>query len=203
MKQINETLHRKNSVWLKNILGGLALVFVLTACAPGGGGGEVLPLADQAYGHPSGIFTIPIPEGWSVSDGETDAAVWVNPPEDGPKVRLVLIGEFLPAQTEDEMADKAQERLAAYISEYLPYEDYEIYNNSEIRVNRNPALLLDFARPMDDGYHVGRMVLVYLPGHLVYLAGFGPKADWDAFLPTFRAMIDEMTFSFEPLMTDD
>lgn len=188
---------------IKGILGGLALMTVLTACAPAAAGGEALPLAQEPYTHPSGIFTIPNPEGWSVSQGETDAAVWVTPPEDGPDVKLVLIGELLPGATEDEMADEAQEHLGEYMAQYLPYEDYEIYNNAEIRVNRNPALLLDFARQMDDDYHVGRMVLIYLPGHLVYLAGFGPRTDWDAFLPTFRAMVDEMTFSIEPLMLDD
>ncbi|MDY6873075.1 MAG: hypothetical protein SVR81_03785 [Chloroflexota bacterium] len=188
---------------IKGILGGLALMIVLTACAPAAAGGEAFPLAQEPYTHPSGIFTIPNPEGWSVLQGETDAAVWVTPPEDGPDVKLVLIGELLPGATEDEMADEAQEQLGEYMAQYLPYEDYEIYNNAEIRVNRNPALLLDFARQMDDDYHVGRMVLIYLPGHLVYLAGFGPRTDWDAFLPTFRAMVDEMTFSIEPLMLDD
>lgn len=188
---------------MKLILWHLVLVMMLSACSSAAGGGEVLPLAEEVYVHPSGIFTIPLPEGWSATPGETDATAWVTPPADGPEVTLVLIGEVLPGQTEDEMAENAQVLLEAYIAEYLPYEDYEIYNSAEIRVNRNPALLLDFARPLDGGYHVGRMVLIYLPGHLVYLAGFGPREDWDAFLPTFRAMLDEMTFSIEPLMTDD
>lgn len=188
---------------IRGILGGLALMIALTGCAPAAGGGEKLDLAEEPYTHPSGIFTIPIPEGWSTSQGETEAAVWVTPPEDGPEVNLVLIGEFLPGATEDEMAETAQERLEAYMAAYLPYADYEIYNNAEVRVNRNPALLLDFARPLGDSYHVGRMELIYLPGHLVYLAGFGPRVDWDAFLPTFRAMVEEMTFSIEPLMLDD
>ncbi len=191
------------SIRIKIILGGLALVMGLTACSPAAGEGQALPLAEGAYAHPSGIFTIPIPDGWSATAGTTDGVAWVTPPADNPDVALVLIGEVLPGLTEDEMGDKAQRLLEEYMAQYLPYSDYEIYNSAEIRVNRNPTLLLDFARPLDDGYHVGRMVLIYLPGHLVYLTGFGPRADWEAFLPTFRKMVDEMTFSIEPLMTDD
>ncbi len=176
---------------------GLLIVAILSSCKTTGG--VALPLADEPYAHPSGIFTIPIPAGWTVSAGETPDAVWLKPPEGGPDVSIVMIAEVLPGDTEEEMGQAAQTLLESYMAAYLPYQDYEIYNSAEVRVAKNPALILDFARPLDGGYHVGRMELVYLPGHLVYLAGFGPRADWDAFLPTFRKMVDGMTFSIEPL----
>ncbi len=176
---------------------GFLIIMTLASCKPTGG--EVLPLATETYTHPSGIFTIPIPEGWKVSEGDTPDAVWLKPPVGGPDISIVMIAEVLPGDTEEEMGEAAQVLLEEYLSTYLPYQDYEIYNSAEARVAKNPALILDFARPLDGGYHVGRMELVYLPGHLVYLAGFGPRADWDAFLPTFRKMVDEMTFSIEPL----
>jgi hypothetical protein len=185
----------------KRIARGVVLGFlvVLTLASCNSVGGEVLPLTTEAYAHPSGIFTIPIPEGWTVSAGETPEVVWLKPPEGEPDISIVMIAEVLPGETEEEMGDAAQVLLEDYLATYLPYEDYEIYNNTEVRVAKNPALILDFARPLDASYHVGRMELVYLPGHLVYIAGFGPREDWDAFLPTFRKMVDRMTFSIEPL----
>jgi hypothetical protein len=176
----------------------LVVAGLLAGC--GVGGGEVLPLAEEPYQHPSGIFTIPIPEGWQVVQGETEDIAWLTPPEGGPDVTVVMIAAVLPGETEDEMNAAAQDLLEAYLVQYLPYDDYEIYNSAEMRVQRNPAMLLDFARPLGESYHVGRMEMIYLPAHLVYLAGFGPRADWDPFLPTFRQMVEGMSFSIQPLM---
>jgi len=171
---------------------------LLAGC--GAGGGEALPLAEEAYEHPSGIFTIPIPEGWQIAQGETADVAWLTPPVGGPDITIVMIAAELPSGTEDEMNAAAQDLLETYLREYLPYEDYEIYNSAEVRVARNPAMILDFARPLGESYHVGRMEMIYLPAHLIYLAGFGPRADWDAFLPTFRQMVEGMSFSIQPLM---
>ena len=173
---------------------------LLTGC--GAGGGEALPLAAEPYEHPSGIFTIPIPEGWQVTQGETADVAWLTPPEGGPDITIVLIAATLPGETEEAMNAAAQELLEGYLAQYLPYDDYEIYNSAEVRVQRNPAMILDFARPLGESYHVGRMEMIYLPAHLVYLAGFGPRADWDPFLPTFRQMVEGMSFSIQPLMDE-
>lgn len=182
----------------KRVLMGLAFLLILSACQSSAG--EALPLAHEAYEHPSGIFTLPIPEGWRISQGETADVAWLTPPEGGPDLTLVMIAAELPSGTEDEMNAAAQDLLEAYLREYLPYEDYEIYNSAEVRVARNPAMILDFARPLGESYHVGRMEMIYLPAHLIYLAGFGPRAAWDAFLPTFRQMVEGMSFSIQPLM---
>jgi len=163
------------------------------------GRGAVLPLDEALYTHPSGLFDISIPEGWWVEVGESEHIAWLRSPEGEGDVSVVMIAEILPGETEEEMNNAAQILLEGYMGDVLPYEDYEIYNSAETRVARNPALILDIARPLEEGYHLGRMVLVYLPGHLVFLAGFGSQADWEAFLPTFREMVAGMTFSVQPL----
>jgi hypothetical protein len=189
---------RKNGRLLKSVLLGIGLLLVLSACQAIGGG-EALPLAAEAYAHPSGIFTIPIPEGWQVRTGKSADVAWLTPPEGGPEITVVMIATELPGDTEDEMNAVAQTILEGYLTDYLPYDDYEIYNNAEVRVARNPAMILDFARPLGEGYHVGRMEMIYLPAHLVYLAGYGPREAWDPFLPTFREMVEGMSFSVQPL----
>lgn len=183
--------------FVKKVLLGIGMLFILSACTSSGA--EVLPLATESYTHPSGIFTIPIPDGWQVTMGETEDVVWLTPPAGGPEIMVVMIAAALPGETEDEMNAAAQTLLEGYLTAYLPYTDYEIYNSAEARVERNPAMILDFARPLGESYHVGRMEMIYLPAHLVYLAGFGPREDWDPFLPTFRQMVEGMSFSIQPL----
>jgi len=190
IKEKKPTLHRLAFC-------AVLLSFILAACVPGSG--EPLTLAEDPFYHPSGIFTISYPQGWIVEPDRDEQVVWLIPPAgDALDVSLVMIAEPLPGENETAMSEAAQTLLEAYMIDFLPYTDYEIYNNAELRVARNPALLLDFARPLGESYHVGRMVLVYLPGYLVFLAGFGPREDWDAFLPTFRQMVDGMTFSLQP-----
>ncbi len=173
----------------------VSAVLLFSGCAPVG---EALPLSDQHYLHPSGIFTIPIPQGWDVSIGEAEQVMTLTPVASGPDVKVIMIAEVLPGQSEEAMSEAAQVLLEKYMLTYLPYEDYEIYNQAELRVDRNPALILDIARPLDDTYHVGRLVMVYLPGHLVFLAGFGERSAWDLFLPTFRKMVEGISFNIQP-----
>jgi len=173
------------------------LAVMLSGC--GAGGSTTLPFDEENYSHPSGIFSIPIPAGWVVEAEEGEQVVWLYAPEGGGDISVVMIAETLPGETEEEMSQAAQALLEGYMWDVLLDEDYEIYNSAETRVARNPALILDIARPLAEGYHVGRMVLVYLPGHLVFLAGFGPRSDWETFLPTFREMVAGMTFTVQPL----
>lgn len=190
-------MKNKNQLF-RRVFIGVALLFILSACQTANN--EPLPLSEALYTHPSGIFTIPIPEGWQITvDTDTPEVVWVRPQEGGPEITLVMIAAVLPGVTEEEMNDAVQVLLEEYMTQFLPYTDYEIYNSAEMRVAKNPAMILDFARPLGESYHVGRMELVYLPGHLVYLAGFGPREDWDVFLPTFRLMVEGMSFSIQPL----
>ena len=190
-------MKNKNRLVKRALLVCLTL-FVLSACQSSRS--ETVPLAEEPFSHPSGIFTIPIPEGWQVSvDEGAPEVAWLTPPEGGPEVTVVMIAEVLSGETEDEMNTAAQALLEDYLTRFLPYPDYEIYNSAEMRVAKNPAMILDFARPLGESYHVGRMEMIYLPGHLVYLAGFGPREDWDPFLPTFREMVEGMSFYVELL----
>ena len=174
-------------------------MFAVMFSACGANAGALLTLANDPFAHPSGIFEIAIPEGWVTEPGGGEEMVWLLPPSDADlNLSLVMIAEELPGADENAMLAAASARIEGYLQDLLPYEDYEIINQSEMRVARNPAILLDFARPLGESYHVGRMVLIYLPGHLVFVIGFGPRDEWDAFLPTFRKMVDGMTFSLEP-----
>ncbi len=180
----------------------ILIIFLLltTGCAPQG---TLLPLAEDPFQHPSGIFTILYPENWLFEDMGDSGLVWLRSPSVPPDIQIALIAEALPGETEEEMSQAAQDSLEETMAAILPYQDYEIYNNAEIRVARNPAIVLDIARPLADGYHVGRLVLIYLPGHLVFLMGFGKREAWDPFLPTFRKMVDEMTFSVQPFPVEE
>jgi len=196
-------LHKEH-VWKSAYLfvsGLVILMLSLSSCTSGVA--EPLPLAGELYAHPGGLFSLPIPEGWTVTADIRPQVVWLNAPEDGLEVSVVMISEKLTGNREAEMAQAAQDLLAAYMMDFLPYADYEIVNQVELRVDRNPAILLDFARPLDDGYHTGRMVLIHIPGYLVFLVGFGPREDWDSFLPTFRLMLDGMTFAIELFPTEE
>lgn len=163
----------------------------------------VKPLGGELYSHPSGIVTLPYPKGWAVEPSADSNTIWLHPEDSGSPLRMVLIAEVLPGETEQALLQTAQTRLESYLREILPNDDYEIYNTAEIRVERNPALLLDIARPVQEGYQVGRIVLVYLPGHLVFLAGLGEREAWEVFLPTFRAIVEGMRFSIQPFPFDD
>ena len=168
----------------------VSVMLLSSGCAPSG---EVLPLSETHFSHPSGVFSIPVPRGWEVTAGETEQVVTLVPDTSGPDIRVIMIA----GQTEEAMSETAQGLLQRYMGDYLPYDDYEIYNQAELRVDRYPAVILDIARPQDGSYHVGRMILVYLPGHLVYILGFGDRSAWDSFLPTFRKMMAEMSFTLE------
>ncbi len=169
-----------------------AILIFLSACTPTG---ETLPLAKTPYQHPSGVFSLPYPNSWVIEETALPQAVKMHPAGDSPDISVLLIGERLPGETEDEMNQNAQKRLGEIMTAFLPYQDYEIVNNGELRVDRQPAILLDLARPMNGSFHLVRLVMVYVPGHLVILTGFGPREDWEAFLPTFREMTDGITFS--------
>lgn len=179
--------------WLRTVF--LFLVLSVGLFSSGCGPSEAaLPLSEVHYSHPSGVFTIPIPQGWDINPGEAPQIATLTPDSSDPDIRVLMIAEVLPGQTEEAMSEAAQGFLEAYMRDFLPYDDYEIYNQAELRVDRYPALILDIARPLDDTYHIGRMVLVYLPGHLVFLLGYGERTAWESFLPTFRKMVEEITF---------
>lgn len=169
-----------------------AILVFLSACTPTG---EVQPLTEIPYQHPSGVFSLPYPKGWVIEETALPQAVKMHPAGEAPDISILLIGESLLGETEDEMNQNAQKRLGEVMTAFLPYQDYEIVNNGELRIDRQPTILLDLARPTNGSYHLVRLVMVYVPGHLVILMSYGPREDWEAFLPTFREMTDGIVFS--------
>ena len=58
-------------------------------------------------------------------------------------------------------------------------------------MDKYPAMKLDFAKPYQDTYMLGQVVITAMPGMVVILLGTGIRADWEAFEPTFRAMLKD------------
>ncbi|NLE92606.1 MAG: hypothetical protein GX599_01270 [Chloroflexi bacterium] len=177
-----KSLHMKHlqKSWLLCV----ALVLSLTACAESG---RALPLVSAP--DPLGRFEFSIPEGWQSSfAGEVYTFTPANSDngEESLRVRLYLS----PTNTlnANQHLDTAEPLIQAFLSSQLDA-DYEVINQSEIRVDRYPALQLDIAKPHLDSYMLGKLVMVAMPGMVVLLLGTGIQADWEAFLPTFRAML--------------
>ena len=162
----------------------VALVLSLTACVESG---RALPLVSAP--DPLGRFEFSIPEGWQSSLADevyTFTPTNSDNGEESLRVRLYLS----PTNTlnANQHLDTAEPLIQAFLISQLDA-DYEVINQSEIRVDRYPALQLDIAKPHLDSYMLGKLVMVAMPGMVVLLLGTGIQADWEAFLPTFRAML--------------
>jgi len=172
----------------------IAICGLLVACT-----GQVPPLAlnTQLYRDPSGIYALPYPEGWSYSvDGDGTMVTFrpanISPEQDDLFVRVLAAPTV--HFSGDEVSQETNAILEDFLADTFGDSAYEIYSSEETKVDRQPALILDIAEPLEDGYMSGRMVLVYMRGYAVGIAGSGSKEAWDAFLPTFKKMISEMEF---------
>lgn len=168
----------------------LLLVSLLTACT-NQGSATVLDL--QPYQDPAGIYALPYPVGWSQSRDENNHTVTFES-EANALHTLPLYVEIYAIEIDVKADEEAAEVTAAWLEQFLTAnldEDAEVYNSTETKVSRQPAVLLDFAKPLDGGYLTGRIVLVYLPGYAIGIISSGEKANWDAFLPTFRQMLQD------------
>jgi hypothetical protein len=172
---------------LRRALIFMALTMALSACAAAGG--EALPLV--SYEDPLGRFTFAIPEGWEAAADDTLLTIT---PEgySGSAEELRVMVYFAPTNTQDtaEHLEKAKTLMENFLSQYLD-EDYQSYNEGDTKVDRLPSALLDFAKPYQDSFLVGRVVFVVLPSQALVFLGTGPRAEWENFLPTFRAMLEE------------
>ena len=163
-----------------------ALVFLLTACS---GGGEALPLVSAS--DPQGRFEFSMPEGWQgVSEG--DVSTYTPSNYDGSEEDLRVLLYISPTNTlnTNQHIDTAEPLIQDFLSSYLD-DAYEVINQGEIKVDKYPAVKLDFAKPYQDSYMLGQVVITAMPGVVVILLGTGVQADWEAFEPTFRAMLND------------
>jgi hypothetical protein len=181
---------RVQSVHMKLLQKGwifcLVMLFSLTACAENA---QILPLVSAP--DPQGRFEFSMPEGWQ-SQTEGDISTYTPHDYDGSEEDLRVLLYLAPTNTLDtnQHIDTAEPLIQDFLSSHLD-EAYEVINQVEIKVDKYPAVQLDIAKPHQDSYMLGNVVIVAMPGVVVIFLGTGIRADWEAFLPTFRAMLDE------------
>jgi len=179
----------------KTILSLMAILLLLSACTAGG---SVLPLVD--YTDPNGQYSFQIPEGWQ-SNLENKVLTLTPPDYKGTEEELVFRVYGAPTNTIDTAThvELANEELEAFLSLYLDPE-FEVVNEGEATVSRYPAMIRDFAKPHKDSYMLGRLVIVATPFYVLVFLGSGLEADWEAFLPTYRQMLNQfqMISALEP-----
>lgn len=172
----------------------LLLVPMLSACAKSDA--DPLPFATQTYADPAGIYAIPYPEGWLVStDPATSRVVFTPPSQVHPETPLQVIVQAAetPSPSGDASAEEARNMVEQFLKEQLDPAN-QVYNSGELKLGSRPASLVDFGMPVGDGYATGRCVFAYLPGYSVILLGQAERETWEAFLPTFRQMLNEFVF---------
>lgn len=170
----------------KTILSLMAILLLLSACTAGG---AVLPLED--YSDPNGQYSLQIPEAWQ-SNLENKVLTLTPPDYGGTEEELVLRVYGAPTNTLDTAThvELANEELEAFLSLYLD-PDFEVVNEGETTVSRYPAMIRDFAKPYKDSYMLGRLVIVATPFYVLVFLGSGLEAEWEAFLPTYREMLNK------------
>ena len=180
----------------KAILLVSALLALLSACNRTSGAS--LPLED--YRDPYDRYTFAIPEGWETSV-DNQLLTIVPPGYAGSEEELVVRVYSAPTNTTDTAThiDLAKQEIEPLLASYID-DDYEVVNEGEIRVDKYPSMLLDFAKPHQDSYMLGRVVIVAMPFYILVFFGTGVEAEWQAFLPTFRDMLKkfDMVKAIEP-----
>ena len=170
----------------KIILLAITLLLLLSACS--GSSGKSLALED--YRDPDERYAFAIPEGWETNVDDQMLTV-TAPGYSGSQEEVVVRVYTSPTNTTDTAThiDLAKKQIEPFLTEYLD-DEYEVVNEGSARVDKYPAMLLDFAKPHDDSYMLGRVVIVAMPFYVLVFLGTGVEADWEDFLPTFREMLD-------------
>ncbi len=170
----------------KGCLCCLVLIFSLTACVQ-----KSQALALVSAPDPQGRFDFSMPQGWQ-SQTEGEISTYTPPDYDGSEEDLRVLLYLSPTNllNTDQHLNAAEPLIQEFLSSQLD-EAYEVINKSEIRVDRYAALQLDIAKPHLDSYMLGKVVISAMPGVVVMLLGTGIQTDWEAFEPTFRAMLKD------------
>lgn len=172
---------------LRRLLFAAALLLALLgACSEASS--DALPLQD--YGDPAGRYSFALPEGWQ-AETAADGTLTLTPDgKSGDLEALRVILFFAPAESEDVQThvDQAQAALKPFLDLYLD-DDYALVNQGEASVDKLPAVILDYAKPYNDSYLLARLEMVATPKAAVAFLGMGSEANWEPFVPTFRAML--------------
>lgn len=173
----------------KSILLAVILLTLLNACSATSG--KSFPLED--YRDPQDHYSFAIPEGWDTN--LDDQLLTITPSGyTGTEEEIVIRVYTSPTNTTDTAThiDLAKKEIEPFLSSYID-DDYEVVNEGETRVDKYPAMLLDFAKPHEDSYMLGRVVIVAMPFYVLVFLGTGVEADWETFLPTFRDMLKQFS----------
>lgn len=143
-----------------------------------------LPLVE--YKDPAGQYLWAIPEGWQAAlDGNILTLTDPNATDAAESLQLKLFFQPVQADSPEEESAQFKTALEPFLTANIDG-SYKIYNEGETKVNRLPAVVLDFAKPHGSTYLVGREVIVVSPSIALAFIGKGERAAWEAFLPTFR-----------------
>jgi hypothetical protein len=171
-----------------------AFILLLAACTgrPSSSGTTLIP-----YNDPGGIFSMTYPEGWSVEYDKGLNSVTFAPEADT-DAQFPLSVKAIAIKTSSDAWDEAGEEINQVLEQFLrsffPDESPEIYNTSDLTVGKQPALVMDFAKPFENSYYKGSIVLVILRGYAIGFVGGADGDIWDAFLPTFKQMLLDVDF---------
>ncbi len=162
----------------------LILVISLSACA---GSAKVLPLASSP--DPQGRFEFSIPTTWQ-QQTEDDINIYASSISSGGDESLRVLLFLAPTNTLDvqQHIDAAEPMIQGFLSRYID-ESYEIVSQEETKVDKHAAMLINFAKPKQESYILGQVVIAAMSGVVVIFLGTGSRTEWDAFLPTFNAML--------------
>lgn len=137
------------------------------------------------------------PEGWSADYDKASNSVTFTP-EEVVDTRFPLTVKAVALKTSSDAWDEAGEEINQVLEQFLRSfftdENPEIYNTSDLTVGRQPALVMDFAKPVENGYYKGSIVLVILRGYAIGFVGGADGETWDAFLPAFKQMLLDVEF---------
>lgn len=176
------------SLRLFQLLAAFLLILALcAACAPASE--ELLPL--ESYQQPDGLFELSIPKGWLIESSADGTVFTLTPPNySGSETELRVLIFLSSTNTIDtgEHVQEANQLFQPFLEKYLD-DSYEVINQGETKVAKVPALLMDFAKPYENTFLTGRLVMVAVPGYALAFLGSAERGTWDAFLPTFRAML--------------
>jgi len=165
----------------------LLVCLLCAACTPDAG--EALPL--ETYQDPGGRFTLSIPKGWLAESAPDVSLLTLTPPDySGTESELrVLVFSALTNTVDPALhVEEATELFQPFLEAYLD-DTYEVINQGETKVDKAPALLFDYAKPFEESYLTGRLVMVAVPGYALAFLGSAERSAWDGFLPTFRAIL--------------
>jgi hypothetical protein len=178
--------------WKKTL--PLVVVLLLAACTGQSAGVRTTLIP---YNDPGGTFSMTYPQGWSVAyDKEVNSVTFTPEGEAGAQFPLSV--KAIAMKTASDAWDKAGEEinqvLEQFLKSFFPDESPEVYNTSDLTVGKQPALVMDFAKPVENGYYKGSIVLVILRGYAIGFVGGADGETWDAFLPTFKQMLLDVSF---------